>query len=379
MKYKKTLLFLAVTTVAAFYLVWPGFTPKLPPAPNLHILHTESYGKNSGYGNVVGIEPYMEQLDYATPASFKAKLDGYFSEAVKNGWFADETIVLLPEHIGTWLAYSNSGSRVYEANSASAAALPIVFSNLFQYLKNIFIFDEKDNISAAFIRTQTQKTAAIINDIFGELASKYNVTIVAGSTALMTPGVYPNRLSYGHGPIFNTSFVFGPDGKAQNDAIRKVFPILSEAGFTQASSAEYLPTFKTNHHKFGVMICADSWFNGPSSYLKKEGVDLLLVPSFLSNADWNSPWHGYTAGTHSKNAAWKQDVNQITEGEAWIKYALPAQMKKHDIKWGMNVFLKGRLWGEHGDGHALIIENGTLHIGKTGSEGAAIYNLWLAE
>jgi hypothetical protein len=64
-------------------------------------------------------------------------------------------------------------------------------------------------------------------------------------------------------------------------------------------------------------------------------------------------------------------------GEAWTRYALPARAKAHGVNWGMAVFLKGTLWGKRGDGRALVLEDGTLHIGTGDANGAALYNLWL--
>lgn len=193
----------------------------------------------------------------------------------------------------------------------------------------------------------------------------------------MTPGAYPDSLSYGHGPIFNAGFVFGPDGSAQNDAIRKVHPIPAETGFTTASKPEFLPTFNlASGQKLGVLICADSWFEDTTDFLANEGVDIVLVPSFLSNTPWDAPWQGYLNDTPQADN-WRQDVGKITEGEAWVKYALPAQLARNNIRWGMNVFLKGQLWGQKGDGRAIIIENGDLHVGEADADTPAIYNLWL--
>ncbi len=376
MRHRKKLIALAVLMAAGVYLFWPGLAPDLGEPPVLHLKIKASYGTDTGHGNVVGIEPYMEPLDYATPARFQAKLDGYLLEAQKHGWLKEGTIVLLPEHIGTWLIATDQGSRVYDADTTSGAMLPIITHNLPQFLKNLFIFDNRDNTSAALIRTRTRASADAQLKVYGALSRKYGITLVAGSSAIMTPGVYPDSLSYGHGPIFNAGFVFGPDGKPMEDAVRKVHPIPSETGFTTASKAEFLPSFTVGDHAVGVLICADSWFDDTTGYLADEGAEILLVPSFLTGATWDAPWQGYLNDSPSGDD-WKADIGQITEGEAWIKYALPAKAKSHGVRWGMNVFLKGRLWDLKGSGRALILEDGTLHIGEGGDDGAALYNLWL--
>jgi Carbon-nitrogen hydrolase len=372
----KKILALAVLIGAAFAVFWPGFTPDLSSPPALNLEHSASYGTNTGRGNVVGIEPYMVPLDYASPARFQQKLAGYFDAAQEKGWLGDNTIVLLPEHLGTWLMATNQKSRVYSASTTTSAMLPIITGNLTAFLKNYYIFDNPDMAGASVIRAQTRQTADAILAIYSALAKKYAVTIVAGSQALMTPGVYQDSLSYGHGPIFNSSFVFGPDGRPQIDAIRKVHPIPSEIGFTQASKAEYLPVFKATNHTIGVLVCADSWFDDTTRSLASQGADLLLVPSFLEGTTWDEPWQGYV-NDPPPDDGWRANIGVITEGEAWVKHALPARAKKHGIKWGMNVFLKGQLWDMKGYGHAIILENGITHVGAAREDKAALYNLWL--
>ncbi|WP_262691707.1 nitrilase-related carbon-nitrogen hydrolase [Kordiimonas aestuarii] len=376
LRHRKKLIALVVTAVAALYLFWPGLSPDLTTPPALHLHHSASYGTNSGAGNVVGIEPYMEPLDYANAGRFEAKLDGYLLEAKAMGWIGEKTIVLLPEHIGTWLMAVDQKSRVYNAGSTSSAMLPIITHNLGQLLKNLYIFDEDDAVTAALVRTRTRASADAQLAVYSSLARKYGVTLVAGSSAMMTPGVYADSLSYGHGPIFNAGFVFAPDGSAQEDAVRKVHPIPSEAGFTTSAQPGFLPVFHEAGRTIGVLICADSWFDDTANYLAEQGADMMLVPGFLAGTTWDAPWRGYL-GDAPDSSAWRTDVGNISEGEAWVKYALPAKAKAYGIRFGMTVFLKGILWGEVGSGRALIIEGGTLHVGEGDDDTAALYNLWL--
>ena len=375
-RHPKKLIFLAAVLLTAFYLFWPGLAPDLSSPPSLHMKVSASFGTDRGRGNVVGIEPYMEPLDYATPERFEAKLAGYLEIAAHEGWIGENTIVLLPEHIGTWLLASGQKSRVYDASDISSAMLPIMTHNLIGMAKNLFIFDDESQWEAALIRTRTPETAAALYKVYSNLATRFGVTLVAGSSAIMTPGVYPDTLSYGHGPIFNASFVFAPDGKPVEDAVRKVHPVPSERGFTKASKAEFLPTFTVAGRTMGVLVCADGWFEDTAAYMAESGVDLLLVPSFLTGTTWDAPWQGYQGDVPQTNG-WQADAGRITEGEAWIKYALPAKATQHNIRFGMNVFLKGNLWGQIGSGRALIWEDGTLYVGAGGDDGAALYNLWL--
>lgn len=364
--------------MAGAYLFWPGWpvdrAPSIAPHP---VIHTQSWGQNSSEGNVVGIEPVMTPMDYASEARFEAKLSTYLELAASRDWISNNTIILLPEHIGTGLITVNQSSRAYSKTFSFDAGLIIITRHLIEFAKNYFIFKDPDNLTAALIRTRTRASADAQMRVYSGLAKKYGVTLVAGSSSLMTPGLYKDSLSYGHGPIFNAAFVFGPDGRPQNDAIRKVQPSSEEAGFTKASNARFLPVFDLpNTRKAGVLIGIDSWFDNTVDYAAGQNADLLLVPSFLSNKPWDAPWEGYRVAK-PENEGWREDVGTITEEEAWIKYGLPAQAERHGIRWGMTVFLKGELWGQRGHGRALVIEDSQLHIGTADENTPAVYNLWL--
>ncbi len=341
----KKLIALVALLGAAFYLFWPGLSPDLSNPPRLYLSTIDSFGTDTGAGNVIGVEPFMEPLDYATVGRFQAKLEGYLDRARDEGWIGENTIVLLPEHIGTGLAAVDQGSRVYDTNSLSNAKLPIITHSLVDYFKNLFIFDDTDKTTAALVRARTRASADAQLAAYSSLAQKYGITLMAGSSALMTPGAYPDSLSYGHGPIFNAGFVFAPDGTAQVDAIRKVHLEPFEQGFTKQAWPDFLPVFQVGIHKLGVLIGADSHEDDTTEFMKNQSIDLLLVPA----------------------------VHYSKEPGA----ALPARSTEHITRWGMTVFLKGNLWGINLTGQAQILEDGTVHTAKTGENAAAIYNLWL--
>ena len=374
---------LAVGAILAF-LYWPGLPLDLDSPPDLRLSVAESFGNDIGAtGNVVGIEPFMETRDYATPERFEAKLRGYLDAARARDWLRPGTIVLLPEHLNTWLLVAGEKPRAVTASTTSAAMIPIIAWHPLTFLKNFVLFADADRAAAAVFRTKATETARLTADIYARLARDYGVWIAAGSGVMMTPGLYEHgALSYGHGPLFNAGFMFAPDGSPQGDAVRKVHPIPSETGFTRKARAASLPLFEIGSHRAGILICADSWFADTTGTLAAAGADVLLVPSFLTS-DWDAPWGGYLndappdtdrAGSEDD---WRADVGRIREGDAWLKYALPAKARAHGIRYGMNVFLKGRLWEIEGDGRAIILVDGETRLGSGTKAEAALYNLWM--
>lgn len=280
-RHRKKIITMVTLFGVAIYLFWSGFSVPLPDDPT-HDIIQESLGEKSGaMANIVSIAPVMQPTDYASAEHFKKRLAYYFEVAFSNGWLTENTIVLLPAHIGTPLLAAEQKSRVYGADTIGKIVSMLMIDQPVDFAKNYFIFDAKHPWLAAAARTNSKRAAEIYRLVFSGLAQNYGVTIVAGSIVLMTPGIYPDGLTYGHGPLFHTSFVFGPDGSAQVDAIRQVTPSPFEAKLVKASLPEFLPAFDHGDMRFAVAIGADAENAAVLDYFKQSGVDIILSPRAL--------------------------------------------------------------------------------------------------
>ena len=63
----------------------------------------DALGMDSGRGNLLGIQAWMETADYASETEFYSRLSGYLDAARHKGWLNPRTIAVFPEYIGTWL------------------------------------------------------------------------------------------------------------------------------------------------------------------------------------------------------------------------------------------------------------------------------------
>ena len=63
-------------------------------------LEIVEYGNNHGRGNLLGIQPDMAPVDYASAESLYARADGYLGIAQQQGWLNEQTIVVFPEYNG---------------------------------------------------------------------------------------------------------------------------------------------------------------------------------------------------------------------------------------------------------------------------------------
>jgi predicted amidohydrolase len=341
----------------------------------LRLLEVRSCGTDRGRGNILGVQPYMLPDDYASAAHFSRKLDGYLAAARAHGFIRRKTIVVLPEYLGTWLVIAGEKADVYRATTIHTALQRLVVSNLGPFLRQLPRGDARERAKAAVFQMKARAMAAIYQQVFAQLARKYQTYIVAGSIILPAPRVTHGVLSCGDGPLANVSVLYGPDGLAQAPVVRKAFPTTEERPFLQAGSVAALPVFPTPSGRLGILICADAWFPASYARLRAAHADIIVVPSYVTgNGKLAQPWKGYD-GAPPPADSHPADVRHITQGHAWQKYALVARLPASGATSGMIVCLRGRLWDLGADGQTIALSGTTQYHGAN-RDGASLVNLW---
>lgn len=318
----------------------------------------------------------MISSDYSSETSFREKLEFYFRKAAEKGWLGPKTVVVLPEYLGTWLAVADEKGSVYRSTSIEDAMQTLVLSNLGSFVANVAAAKGEDRIRDAVFRMKSERMLAIYRNTFSDFAKTYGITIVAGSILLPAPTVEGGVLKIGTGGLRNGSFVFLPDGTVSGNSPLKLYPIEEEKPFVLGASSESLRAVETPVGTVGVLVCADSWYPEVYKIFKKRNIKYVLVPSFVSpNGAMDGIWRGYNGSDTPKDVDPK-DVGGITEGKAWLKYALAGRMAGSGATHGINVFLRGSLWDLGSDGETIVVRGSE---GKTfpKSEAASIVNLWL--
>jgi hypothetical protein len=341
--------------------------------PNLHQL-----GNDQGRGNLLGIEPYMIPRDYAAKESFFNKLNGYLLAAQREKWLNEKTIVVFPEYIGTWLVLAGEEEGIFQSRTLASAERGIVLHHPWKFITSLLKSTEMGRAEAAFFRMKANQMAEAYQDVFSQLARDYSAAIVAGSIVLPAPRISSRQLILTEGPLQNVSVIYRPDGTPDPWLIRKSFPTSRELSFTTPASAKDIPSFETSAGRLGVLICADSWFPQAYAPLKAQGIDLLAVPSFdvYGMEKWNQAWHGYD-GWQTPTDVDMSDANKITEAQAWNKYSLTGRLPSSGAKYGINVFLRGKLWDQDlGGWPATLVRDGEVFVEEQ-TQKAAILSLWL--
>lgn len=333
-------------------------------------------GEDRGQGNLLGIQPWMTTADYESPDTIYTKLASYLSLARRLGWLSRRTIVVWPEHLGTWLLATDEAAKVREAETLSEAMRALVIRHPFRVFRARFGSSESDKTAAALFRAHAQDLASRYQTLFSHLAGDNGVAMVAGSVVLPDPQVREGRVEAGEGPLYNVSAVFRPDGSAYPELVRKIYPVEAERPFTTPGNLIDLPVFATHAGQLGVLICADAWYPAPYAELASKGVELLVVPSHAAKPGaWDQPWGGYD-GAPAPDDVDPGDVGRLSEAEAWTRYALAGRVAASGARAGINVFLGGELWDLGAEGASMMLATG--HDPVYAEPGRpALLNLWL--
>jgi len=235
---------------------------------------------------------------------------------------------------------------------------------------------EKDRVVASLFRMKAGQMADLHQAAFSRLARRYAVTVVAGTIFLPSPQIREGRVRVSGGPIYNTAVVFRPDGLAHTGLARKSYPVPAEQGFAAGAPISELPVFDTPAGRLGVVVCADSWYPETYDHLKAAGAEFVAVPSEIDRPQiWDKPWGGYTTASPPQDIN-PEDVGRITEGRAWIKYALAGRIGRSGARCGVNVFLHGKLWDLGTDSGNSVAVRGD-EIVEVKRQGGTLLNLWL--
>jgi predicted amidohydrolase len=276
---------LFILLVAAWFIwAYLGRNTSLDSPADFISIIQEINPSDSLHRNVVGIQPYMEVRDYFSQEIFRQKMRLYLSSAQKKGFLKENTVVLLPEYLGTWLVLEGEKHIISEKSTLVEALTTMVFSNPLGFATAFFkTGDETDKAASAIFRMKAAEMADSYHKTFSELSKEFKTYLVAGSIILPEPSLLNGKIQINpKGPLFNVSFVFDPNGNIIGEPILKAFPIESENPFLTAGSIQKIPVFELPFAKTSILICADSWY--PEAYQNtiNQEAELILVPSFCT-------------------------------------------------------------------------------------------------
>lgn len=364
---------LALVLLAAFggYMLWAEQRPEGHYLSDLRVDLALSEGIPSGQGNLLGIEPLLYPGDYQNITRLHRKLAAYLEQARVQGLVNDRTVVIFPEHIGTWLWARGEKPEMYQVPRLREAYQWLELSNPVRYGLAMFSAEGDDRRADAHLRMKAGQMAEDYQKLFGGLAREFGVTLVAGSIVLPDPYLDHGVLRAGSGALYNSSLVFAGDGSVIGQPQRQQYPDSGVRRFIQPGTATPPQVLETPAGRLGVLIGSDGWY--PSNYrqLAAQEAQLIANPAFVDGkGSWTAPWRGNRHQPLAAELAFKP--GEISEDQAWYRLSdsgVPSGVAS------MSVFLRGQFWEVRGEGQGFANLNGLHHA--SADHRARLLNLWL--
>ncbi|NVZ97912.1 MULTISPECIES: carbon-nitrogen hydrolase family protein [unclassified Pseudomonas] len=368
-------LIMALVAAVSAYLVWTQERPVGHYLSDLRINLAVDQGVPADRGNLLGIQPELFPADYQSLERLHLKLAAYLQNARDQGLINDKTIVVLPEHIGTWLMVSGEKNELYQATNLKEAMNWLSASNPLLFLRALISAKGDDRIDDAYLRMKAPAMARDYQVLFGGLAKEFGVTLVAGSIALPNPSVSQGQLQIGHGALYNTSVVFDRDGLPLGQPQRQLYPIFDERGFIEPGDENSVSVVDTPAGRLGILIGSDSWYPDNYRKLNEQGAQLVAVPAFVIGREtWDKPWRGFKSVSTPAEISLKPE--ELSEGEAWHRLTLISQQPISQATAGMSVFLRGQFFDMGSAGQSFLSSNGQV-FADGNARGARLLNVWL--
>jgi predicted amidohydrolase len=370
------LLLIALTS----YGVWTEQRPVGHYLSDLRIQLAVDDGQPGERGNLLGVQAELFPADYQSIDRLHRKLAAYLEQARDKGLINSKTIVVLPEHVGTWLFASGEKNQVYQATTIDEAMTWLSVSNPLKFMGAMLGATGENRLNDAHLRMKATSMAKDYQALFGGLAKEFGVTLVAGSIVLPEPHVVDGKLEVGSGPLFNSSLAFGSDGLPLGQPQRQLYPASYQRGYIQSAADAPLNVIDTPAGRLGILIGIDSWYPRNYSRLNDSGAELIAVPAFVvGNGGWLKPWRGEQSADLTPPV--DMPAGSLSEGEAWQRLTLTSRLPGSSARAGVSVFMRGQFWDQGSAGHSFASRNGLKIVepsldDKTG-HGARLINVWL--
>ncbi|MHB2243160.1 carbon-nitrogen hydrolase family protein [Pseudomonas monsensis] len=370
-------LFFSMAIVAALttYAMWAADRPAGHYLSDLRIKLAVDQGTPADRGNLLGIQPELFPTDYQSPDRLHRKLAAYLQQAQDQGLLNEKTVVVLPEHVGTWLMISGEKDELYQAPTLTEAMNWLAASNPLLFARAWLSAKGSDRLNDAHLRMKSKSMAKDYQALFGGLAKEFNVTLVAGTIVLPEPSIRDGQLKPGSGALFNSSVVFGRDGVPLGQPQRQMHPVFDQREVLAGETDQTINAVDTPAGRLGVLIGSDSWYPDNYRKLDEQGVQLVAVPAqVFGHGAWDQPWRGYKGSSTPGSVSLKP--GEVSEGQAWHRLTLTAQPPSSHALAGMSVFLRGQFWNLAGSGQSFLSSNGQ-QFADGDARGARLLNIWL--
>jgi hypothetical protein len=220
---------LAIGGCLLAFLIWAERRPPAHYLSDLRSVISSEPAPVQSRGNLLLIRPQLYPMDYQSPAHLRLKLAAALDNAQHAGMLGPDTLVALPEHIGTWLLARGEKVEFYQARSRREVRDWLLLGNPLLAIEALLLNLDAKRLDEALLRMKAEQMAEDYQQLFGGLAREYQITLLAGSILLPEPRVEDGQLRSGEGPLRNLSLVFSPQGTIQGSPHLEAWPWRADA------------------------------------------------------------------------------------------------------------------------------------------------------
>ncbi|HDL5059449.1 TPA: carbon-nitrogen hydrolase family protein, partial [Pseudomonas aeruginosa] len=185
----RKLIFLILITLFAAYAGWAERRPVGHYLSDLRSQVSVVQGQPGERGNLLAVQPELFTPDYQSAERLQLKFHAYLENARRQGLLNERTVVVFPEHVGTWLVASGEKPEVYAAADWPTAMDWMAASNPLKVARGWITARGDQRLTDTLFRMKAVDMAHDYQTLFGGLAHDFKVTVVAGSIVLPDPEV----------------------------------------------------------------------------------------------------------------------------------------------------------------------------------------------
>ncbi len=270
---------------------------------------------------LVAVQMRWSAMDGRSPEAFAARMATLLQQACAPLDPQAPALVALPEDVGLLAALAVlPPGLVRQPSMAAAMALAVrrqLLPALYRRLRH------RVSWARALLLVINPLLARLYLETFSQLARAHRIYLVAGSAPLADYGIHggevPRALRPRGAAVYNTSALFGPDGRLIGLQPKvALIDLEGPAGLDLSpGSPEAIRVFETEVGRLGVAVCLDAFV--PESpvreLLVRQGAQILVQPSANPG-----PW------TPEQQADWVRGAWAATVQEGRFTYALNLMM-----------------------------------------------------
>ncbi len=251
----------------------------------------------TGEVQLVTVQMTLRLDDYWTREAFARRIQGLMDQVAARIDRRLPTVVAFPEDVGLMLAVQGlqkdlaGVTRIAQAIETATKRffLPVAWTRLVSGLSWV----------PALYLYRHAIIAQTYFEVFSEMADRYDVYLVAGSVVLPPYAIRDGRADWRQGPlekrVYNTAYLFGPDGKIIGKQTKvHLIDLEQQAALDLAHGwLDDLQVYDTPAGRIGIAICLDAFQDDVVSALAQQGAQILVQPSAnpgpwspVQQADW---------------------------------------------------------------------------------------------